>query len=486
MASKKPQGDVEQLRTFYYETLGGGKLDKVWHRVKKQFPGQYTKAQLKQFLDKQSSVQQTKAFSRKPNMFTSIRGKEPGNIYQIDLMFFKNAVGPQRYSGVLNVVDVYSRFAWSELIKQDPKPKNHKAGTPWRMARSGGKGQQSVLEAFKKIVSRGKVPNHVTMDEGNEFTNRAFQDYLVEQDIKPHYSHAETFMKNPIVERFNRTLREAFRDRLAQGKTMAEAVKGLQHLIERYNTDIHSTIKAEPLEVWEGEETNKQVYKNPTFDFEEGDKVRILRRQSDFKKSGTYQWSKDIYTIYDIQKKTGSSSSNVARYFVMDGNEEILTYVDKAEKGEYPTWFMGYQLLAANEVEEAPAFSAKKAARAKAQQATKDKAAKQRRRMAKEGLDDAVKPTKRRQPKRQVRSDPLRLIGSKIQVKWYDEGPLTVKAQRERGSQGRFFPGTVKTFDNSRKMYKIAYEDDLDSAYLTNLTEASRQSYIKPANWRRA
>ena len=39
---------------------------------------------------------------------------------------------------------------------------------------------------------------------------------------------------------------------------MAEAAKGLQHLIERYNTDIHSTIKAEPLEVWEGEETNKQ------------------------------------------------------------------------------------------------------------------------------------------------------------------------------------------------------------------------------------
>ena len=30
MSSKKPQGDVEQLRTFYYETLGGGKLDKVW------------------------------------------------------------------------------------------------------------------------------------------------------------------------------------------------------------------------------------------------------------------------------------------------------------------------------------------------------------------------------------------------------------------------------------------------------------------------
>ena len=98
-------------------------------------------------------------------------------------------------------------------------------------------------------------------------------------------------MKNPIVERFNRTLRDAFRDRLAQGKTMAEAVKGLQQMMERYNKDLHSTIKAEPAEVWEGEDKNHQTYNDPTFNFKEGDKVRILKRQSDFKKSGAYQWS---------------------------------------------------------------------------------------------------------------------------------------------------------------------------------------------------
>ena len=102
---------MEQLREYYYETLGGGKLDKTWHKVKKHFPGQYTKTEVKQFLDKQASIQQTKQFRRKPEMFTSIRGKKPGNVFQIDLMFFKNTVGPQKWSGVLNVVDVYSRYA---------------------------------------------------------------------------------------------------------------------------------------------------------------------------------------------------------------------------------------------------------------------------------------------------------------------------------------------------------------------------------------
>ena len=79
MSKKKQQGDIEQLRDFYYNTLEGGKLDKVWYKIKKKSPGEYTKAEVKQFLDKQVSVQKTKQFRRQPNMFTSIRGKEPGN-----------------------------------------------------------------------------------------------------------------------------------------------------------------------------------------------------------------------------------------------------------------------------------------------------------------------------------------------------------------------------------------------------------------------
>ena len=53
---KKPEGDVEQLKDFYYNTLKGGKIDKVWYRVQKAFPNQYTKAQVKRFLDDQASV----------------------------------------------------------------------------------------------------------------------------------------------------------------------------------------------------------------------------------------------------------------------------------------------------------------------------------------------------------------------------------------------------------------------------------------------
>ena len=100
--SKKKEGDLEQLKDYYYNVLEGGKIDKVWYKVQKAFPKQYTKAQVKRFLDDQASVQETKQFRAQPKIFTSIRAKRPGAIYQIDIMFFKNVVGPQRWSGVLD------------------------------------------------------------------------------------------------------------------------------------------------------------------------------------------------------------------------------------------------------------------------------------------------------------------------------------------------------------------------------------------------
>ena len=486
MSKKKVEGDIEQLRDFYYNTLEGGKLDKVWYKVQKEFPGEYTRAQVKRFLDDQASVQQTKQFRRTPGMFTSIRGKEPGNIYQIDLMFFGNIVGPQRWSGVLNVIDIYSRHAWSELIKQDPKPTNHKRGTPWRMAKSGGKGQQSVLAAFRKIIERSKVPKQVQMDQGNEFTNTAFQNYLAESNIKPLYSKPQTFMKNAIVERFNRTLRDNFRDKLAQGKTMSEAVQGLQQMVTSYNTDLHSTIKAEPLEVWEGERKNKQEYKNPTFDFKEQEQVRILERQQDYAKSGKYKWSEEIYTIYDVQRSSPTGTSKVARYFIADEDGKRLTYVDSADKETYPAYFMGYQLQRAGKAQRSATYDAKKVAREKKSQAQKQATAKQGRKLAKEGLDDSRDTTKRTQPKRQAQTDPLKLKGKRIKVKWYDEGPLTAEAQRQRGKQGKFFAGKVLSWNGKRKVYRVEYDDDVDGVYETNFIEKASASYIPRENWRLA
>ena len=99
-----------QLSEFYYETLGGGKIEKTWKRVQREFPAEYTRKQVKEFVDNQASAQETRPYKRDTKKFTSIHAKKAGDIFQIDLMFFTGGnVGSQRWSGVLNGVDVYSR-----------------------------------------------------------------------------------------------------------------------------------------------------------------------------------------------------------------------------------------------------------------------------------------------------------------------------------------------------------------------------------------
>jgi hypothetical protein len=78
----------EQLRSFYYDVLKGGKLEKTWQRVQREFPGEYTRKQVKEFIDSQASAQETKQFRRNLKNFTSIHAKKAGEIFQIDLLIF--------------------------------------------------------------------------------------------------------------------------------------------------------------------------------------------------------------------------------------------------------------------------------------------------------------------------------------------------------------------------------------------------------------
>ena len=55
---------TSHLRDFYYDVLKGGKLNKVWPRVQREYPGEYTKAQVKEFIDRQASAQETRPYKR--------------------------------------------------------------------------------------------------------------------------------------------------------------------------------------------------------------------------------------------------------------------------------------------------------------------------------------------------------------------------------------------------------------------------------------
>ena len=87
---------------------------------------------------------------------------------------------------MLNVIDCFTKFAWSIPLKD-------KKGL-------------TVLEAFKKIVNESKmIPKHLWVDEGKEFYNKDMTEWLKDNDIVRYSTHGEH--KSAIVERFNRTLK---------------------------------------------------------------------------------------------------------------------------------------------------------------------------------------------------------------------------------------------------------------------------------------
>ena len=109
--------------------------------------------------------------------------------------------------------------------------------------------------------------------------------------------------------------------------------------------------------------------------------------------------------------------------------------------------------------------------------------AKQKRMLAKEGLDDTAPPV-RRKKKRKV--DPNEIVGLKIMVKWYSRGGkdfVLTKSAAAKGSEGTFYKGKLTSYDKKTKRFRIKYDDGLTDA--VNLIDPKAKDYVPPTSWKR-
>ena len=88
---------------------------------------------------------------------------------------------------MLNVIDVFSKYAWSIPLKD--------------------KKGETVTEAFKTIVKNyDRLPKFLWVDQGKEFYNKNMNEWLEKNNITRYSTYGEH--KSAVVERFNRTLKE--------------------------------------------------------------------------------------------------------------------------------------------------------------------------------------------------------------------------------------------------------------------------------------
>ena len=86
---------------------------------------------------------------------------------------------------LLCAINLFSKYAWVVPLKD-------KRGI-------------SIVNAFQKIISKGRKPNKIWVDQGGEFYNNLFKRFLKINNIEMYSTHNEG--KSVVAERFIRTLK---------------------------------------------------------------------------------------------------------------------------------------------------------------------------------------------------------------------------------------------------------------------------------------
>ena len=158
----------------------------------------------------------------------------------------------------------------------------------------------SVVKGFKKIVNESsRRPNKIWVDQGSEFYNKTFKNWLKDEGIEMYSMYNEG--KSVVAERFIRTLKnKLYKHMTAIGKNVYWNV--LDDVVNKYNNTINKSICMKPKDVKQDkkvvyvEESNKKSAR-----FSVGDRVRISKFKNIFAKVYTPNWSKEIFAVNKIK-----------------------------------------------------------------------------------------------------------------------------------------------------------------------------------------
>ena len=171
---------------------------------------------------------------------------------------------------------------------------------------------------LEKILSdSNRKPNKIWTDQGSEFYNNSFKDFLKMNNIEMYSTFNEG--KSVVAERFIRTLKnKIFKHMRAISKNIY--FDELDDIVNKYNNTVHRTIKKKPIDVTSdsfveyNEDSNK---KNPKFKV--GENVRISKYKNIFAKEYVPNQSEEIFIVSKIKNKVPWT------YTISDLNGEEIT-----------------------------------------------------------------------------------------------------------------------------------------------------------------
>ena len=198
-----------------------------------------------------------------------------------------NDYGPKNNRGyryILVIVDNFSKFGWTIPLKN--------------------KYSQSITDAFSQIIKTSKrKPNLLETDDGKEYVNKIFNEFLNNNKIKRYSRYTD---KGAVfAEGFNRTIGNLLKKPVFLAGN-ADWLSELPSVIKQYNNTIHHSIKMTPIQASK-KSNQKLVYNNLKDDrevqkpkFKLGQFVRTADIKKVFSKGDSTNWSYKLYTITEV------------------------------------------------------------------------------------------------------------------------------------------------------------------------------------------
>ena len=130
---------------------------------------------------------------------------------------------------------------------------------------------QSITDAFSQIIKISKrKPNLLETNDGKEYVNKIFNDFLNNNKIKRYSRY--TNKGAVFAERFNRTIRNLLKKPVFE-KRNADWLSQLPSVIKQYNKTIHNSTKKTPNKASKKSNEKKSI---PIFKIEELNKNQKL------------------------------------------------------------------------------------------------------------------------------------------------------------------------------------------------------------------
>jgi hypothetical protein len=285
---------MEQLKELFYNPKTGYTGLKELQRKSEDAKIKLTNAQIKKWYFDQP-VNQIYYQKQKVKQYNPIVPvfPQPGTC-QMDLMDLSRFASHNRnYKFIFNVIDVYSRYAWSFPLKR--------------------KVPHEIAPKLESILKQLHAPICFTFDKGSEFKGdvlRLLEKYNVTIFLNDPYA---TNAKNKVgmIERFNRTLLNKIKKYMQYNQTLTY-FNVLNDIVENYNNTIHSSIHQTPSNVFHNRQrpiinlnNSLKVERNYQFNHKKlnvGDSVRFLRVRKTFdKKSFEPVYSTNLYKIVGLR-----------------------------------------------------------------------------------------------------------------------------------------------------------------------------------------